>query len=39
MGGDGSIQRFQISERGMATIAENEAAKPGRKLLVWIGPG
>ena len=39
MGGDGSIERFQISERGLATIAENEAAKPGRKLLVWIGPG
>jgi VWFA-related protein len=39
MGGDGALERFQISERGMATIAENEAARPGRKLLIWIGPG
>jgi VWFA-related protein len=23
----------------MATIAENEAKKPGRKLLIWVGPG
>lgn len=39
MGGDGALDRFQISERGMATIAENEAPRPGRKLLIWIGPG
>jgi VWFA-related protein len=23
----------------MATIAENEAKRPGRKLLIWVGPG
>jgi VWFA-related protein len=23
----------------MAAIAENEALKPGRKLLIWVGPG
>jgi VWFA-related protein len=23
----------------LATIAENEAPKPGRKLLIWVGPG
>ena len=39
MGSDGAMQRFQISERGISTIAENEARKPGRKLLIWIGPG
>ena len=39
MGGDGALERFQISEHGLATIAENETAKPGRKLLIWIGPG
>ncbi|KAA6462076.1 VWA domain-containing protein [Acidobacteria bacterium AB60] len=39
MGGDGALERLQISVRGMADIAENEAARPGRKLLVWIGPG
>lgn len=39
MGGDGALERFQISVRGMATIAENEAGKQGKKLLIWIGPG
>jgi VWFA-related protein len=39
MGAGGALQRFQISVREMATIAENEANKPGRKLLIWVGPG
>jgi VWFA-related protein len=39
MGGGGALQRFQISARDMATIAENEATKRGRKLLLWVGPG
>ena len=39
MGGEGMLERFQLSVRQLATIAENEARKPGRKLLVWIGPG
>jgi VWFA-related protein len=39
MGSDGALQRFQMSLRQMATIAENEAGKPGRKLLIWVGPG
>jgi len=39
MGADGSLQRFQLSLRQMAGMAENEAARPGRKLLIWVGPG
>jgi VWFA-related protein len=39
MGAAGDLQRFQISLRQMAAIAENEVRKPGRKLLIWVGPG
>jgi VWFA-related protein len=39
MGNEGALQRAQISVHQMATIAENEAKKPGRKLLIWVGPG
>lgn len=39
MGGEGLLERFQLCARQMASIAENEARTPGRKLLVWVGPG
>lgn len=39
MGGDGMVERFQVSMRAFAGIAENEARRPGRKLLIWVGPG
>jgi VWFA-related protein len=39
MGGDGYVERFQRSARAIDSIAENEAKKPGRKLLIWVGPG
>jgi len=39
MGADGNLQRFQLSLRQMARIAENESRRPGRKLLIWVGPG
>jgi len=39
MGGNGSIERVQRSIQRIAAIAENEAQKPGRKLLIWVGPG
>jgi VWFA-related protein len=35
----GAIERFQLSLRSFSSIVQMEAAKPGRKLLVWIGPG
>lgn len=38
-GAEGAVERFQISLKWMSTIAENEARKPGRKLLIWVGPG
>lgn len=39
MGAEGDLERFQLSLRQMETIAENEALRPGRKLLIWVGPG
>jgi len=39
MGSDGYLERVQLSVRELATIAENEARKPGRKLFIWLGPG
>lgn len=39
VGGYGEMERFQLSVRSLSTIAENEAKKPGRKMLIWIGPG
>ena len=39
MGVDGEVERFQVSLHAMSTIAENEARRPGRKLLIWVGPG
>jgi VWFA-related protein len=38
MGAEGQLQRLQLSLRQMTAIAENEARKPGRKLLIWVGP-
>jgi len=35
--GDG--ERFQISLKMLSTVLENAVEKPGRKLLIWIGPG
>jgi len=39
MGAEGDLMRFQLSVRELAAVAENEAARPGRKLLIWVGPG
>jgi VWFA-related protein len=38
-GAEGDLERFQLSIRQMTTVAENEATRPGRKLLIWVGPG
>ena len=38
-GNEGDLERFQLSVRQLTTIADNEALKPGRKLLIWVGPG
>jgi len=39
MGGFGMVERFQRSVRQVTAIAENEVKSPGRKLLIWVGPG
>jgi VWFA-related protein len=39
MGSEGYLERVQLSVRQLAAIAENAAGKPGRKLLIWVGPG
>ncbi len=35
----GAIQRFGISLDGFTAIANTEAKRPARKLLIWTGPG
>ncbi len=35
----GAIQRFETSLNGFTAIADVEAKLPGRKLLIWVGPG
>jgi VWFA-related protein len=35
----GAIERYQFSVQTMMVIAGDEAKKPGRKLLIWTGPG
>lgn len=39
MGGEGWVERFQRSAKAMDNIAQNELKKPGRKLVIWVGPG
>jgi len=38
-GAEGDLERFQLSVREISRIADNEAVRPGRKLLIWVGPG
>jgi VWFA-related protein len=33
------LERLQLSVRTLSEIAGNELRKPGRKLLIWTGPG
>jgi VWFA-related protein len=35
----GALERMQLSLDTLNSLAQKEAAKPGRKLIVWIGPG
>jgi VWFA-related protein len=35
----GAQERLQISLRALQELADREATRPGRKLLVWISPG
>lgn len=38
-GAYGAIERFQFSTHMLDQIARAEVDKPGRKLLIWAGPG
>jgi VWFA-related protein len=35
----GDIDRFQFSLKIMGSLVSDESQKPGKKLLIWIGPG
>lgn len=39
MGSEGDVQRFQLSLKTLTQLLTYEAPKPGRKLVIWIGPG
>lgn len=38
-GAAGREEQFELSVKNFSLIAENETQPPGRKLLVWLGPG
>jgi VWFA-related protein len=38
-GFNGQAEQFDKSTRALLGIAENEARKPGRKILIWVGHG
>ncbi|MFY9912602.1 MAG: VWA domain-containing protein [Candidatus Sulfotelmatobacter sp.] len=35
----GAIDRYGIGFKALESLAEDQAAKPGRKLLIWLSPG
>jgi hypothetical protein len=35
----GAAQRYTLSFRAMSVIADKEVEEPGRKMLIWMGPG
>jgi len=34
-----AIERFQISMQALFQVANHEAARPGRKIILWVSPG
>lgn len=34
-----AIERFQVSMQALFQLAAHEAARPGRKIILWISPG
>ncbi len=39
MAAEGALERFQRSLKALTQMLSYEQTKPGRKLLIWIGPG
>jgi VWFA-related protein len=37
--GNGAIERFQLSVQLLTMVARGQAKRPGRRLLIWVGPG
>lgn len=35
----GDLERFNLSLKALGLIVQNEAKRPGRKLVIWVGPG
>jgi len=35
----GAAERFQISLQALQSLAAREAARPGRKIILWVSPG
>lgn len=38
-GGEAMVERFQLSGRALGAIVAHEVPIPGRKLMIWMGPG
>jgi VWFA-related protein len=38
-GGEALLERFQLSGKAIGSIAAHEVPIPGRKLMIWMGPG
>jgi len=38
-GENGAIERYQLSLRWVDALARSEIQRPGRKLIIWAGPG
>jgi VWFA-related protein len=37
--GWGEVERFQVSVQALTTVMQNLVQQPGRKLVLWVGPG
>lgn len=38
-GREALVERYQLSGKALAAITAREATVPGRKMMIWIGPG
>lgn len=38
-GGEASLERFQLSGKALAALVAREVPVPGRKMILWMGPG